>query len=145
MLYNVFITRLYNEVNIDLLLVVFLLIDILWLGFISKSIYQEKIGHLLKADVNWTVAILLYMLLLVGILFFVINPALAKESWKFAFFAGGFFGLITYATYDMTNLATLKDWPVFITVVDILWGTTLSALTSVTTFFIMSYLGGTDG
>lgn len=124
--------------------IVFFLVDILWLGFISKSMYQEKIGHLLKVDVNWTAAILLYMLLLVGLLFFVINPALVKDSWKFAFFAGGFFGLITYATYDMTNLSTLKDWSVFITVVDILWGTILCALTSVTTFFIMSYLGGTD-
>ncbi|MET0959712.1 MAG: DUF2177 family protein, partial [Psychrobacillus psychrotolerans] len=96
-------------------IIVFFLIDIVWLGFISKNLYQEKLGHLMKADVNWVAAGLFYLLFIAGLIFFVINPALAKDSWKYALFAGGFFGMIAYATYDMTNLATLKDWPIQVT------------------------------
>jgi len=123
-------------------LLLFFIIDIMWLGLVAKNIYQEKVGQLLKVDVNWGAAIILYLFLIAGILFFVINPALAKESWKFALFAGGFFGMLTYAIYDMTNLATLKDWSIFITIVDIIWGTVLCALTSILTFLIMSNKGG---
>lgn len=124
---------------------IFLLVDLLWLGVISKSLYQEKIGHLLNADVNWTAALLFYLFFIVGLVFFVIKPALTKDSWKYALFVGGFFGMITYATYDMTNLATLKDWSIQITIVDIIWGTLLCGVTSIITFFMMSSLGGVEG
>lgn len=121
-------------------LVVFFIIDILWLGFVAKNMYQEKLGFIMKTNVNWTAAILFYLLFIAGLIFFVINPALAKNSWTFALLVGGFFGLITYATYDMTNLATLKDWPLSITILDIIWGTFLCSLTSVASFFIVSFL-----
>lgn len=126
-------------------LITFLIIDIVWLGFISRNLYQEKIGGLLKADVSWTAAIVFYLLFIVGIVFFVIQPALAKESWRYALFAGGFFGMITYATYDMTNLATLKNWSLLITIVDIVWGTVLCGLTSLITFSFMKKFGGVKG
>jgi uncharacterized membrane protein len=74
------------------------------------------------------------VLYIVGILFFVISPALGKESWQYALFVGFFFGFITYMTYDLTNLATLKDWPVFLTVVDIIWGTALGGATSILSY-----------
>lgn len=90
---------------------------------------------------NWTVAILFYLLYLAGVVWFVINPALEKQSWKYALFGGMFFGLITYATYDLTNLATLKDWPVMITVIDLIWGTTLGGLVSFLTWFIVTKAG----
>lgn len=96
----------------------------------------------MKVDVNWVVAGLFYLLFIAGLIFFVINPALARDSWKYALLVGGFFGIITYATYDMTNLATLKDWPILITVIDIIWGTILCGLTSMITFFAMSHFGG---
>jgi uncharacterized membrane protein len=121
---------------------VFFIIDILWLGLISKNLYQEKIGQLLKEDVNWTAAILFYLFFIVGMLFFVIYPALVKRSWKYALFVGIFFGMTTYATYDMTNLATMKDWSVLITVVDILWGSFLCGATSLIVYSIMSKWGG---
>lgn len=126
-------------------IIVFFLIDIVWLGVISKNLYQEKIGHLMKEDVNWAAAGLFYLVFIVGLIFFVINPALAKDSWKFALLAGAFFGMITYATYDMTNLATLKDWPIQITILDIIWGSILCGVTSMITFFVMSHFGGAEG
>ncbi|WP_017381527.1 DUF2177 family protein [Paenisporosarcina sp. TG-14] len=119
-------------------LLVFFLVDIVWLAFISTNLYEEHIGFLLKEDVNWLAAGIFYLLYIAGLIFFVIRPALEKNSWTYALFAGGFFGLITYATYDLTNLATLKDWPIIITVVDLLWGTFLNATTAVITFFIVS-------
>lgn len=121
---------------------VFFIIDILWLGLVSKNLYQEKIGQLLKEDVNWTAAILFYLFFILGMIFFVIYPALVKRSWKYALFVGIFFGMTTYATYDMTNLATMKDWSVLITVVDILWGSFLCGATSLIVYSIMSKWGG---
>lgn len=121
-------------------LVIFFIIDIFWLGFAAKNFYQEKLGFLMETNVNWTAAILFYLLFIAGMIFFVIQPALIKNSWTHALLAGAFFGLITYATYDMTNLATLKNWPLSITMLDIIWGTFLCSLTSVISFFIINYL-----
>lgn len=116
--------------------VVFFLIDIVWLAVISKNIYKQYLGGLMKENINWTAALLFYALFIVGLVFFVINPALAKNSLQYAILAGGLFGLIAYATYDLTNLATLKDWPVFITVIDLIWGTFVCAATSGVSFLL---------
>ncbi len=116
--------------------VVFFLVDIVWLGFISKNLYKEYLGHLMAPKVNWTAAIIFYLLFIAGLVFFVINPALDKDSLKHAILIGGFFGLITYSTYDLTNLSTLKDWPINITIIDIIWGTILNAATSGITFLV---------
>lgn len=121
--------------------VAFIVIDLVWLGFIAVNLYKKHLGFIMRPAPNWTAAIIFYMLYLAGIVFFVINPALAKQSWKFALFAGMFFGLITYATYDLTNLATLKDWPITITVIDLAWGTTLGGLVSLITWLVASKLG----
>lgn len=115
----------------------FFLIDLVWLAFIARKLYQSNIGHLMAANVNWVAAILFYLLFIAGLLFFVIHPALAENSLRNAFIIGAFFGLITYATYDLTNLATLKDWPVFITVVDLIWGSTLSGLTAGLSYWVI--------
>lgn len=120
-----------------LTILVFFLVDIVWLGVISKNLYKNYLGHLMAPKVNWTAALIFYALFIAGLVFFVINPALAKESLVYAILAGGFFGLITYGTYDLTNLATLKDWPLNITIIDLLWGTVLNALTSGITFTVV--------
>jgi len=120
--------------------IVFFAIDIVWLSVISKNLYAAQLGHLMSPRVNWLAALLFYLVFLVGLVFFVINPALVKGDWLFALLAGGFFGLVTYATYDMTNLATLKDWPVLITVVDLLWGTALNGITAVVTYLLARWL-----
>jgi uncharacterized membrane protein len=119
----------------------FLVIDLVWLGFIANNLYRKYLGFIMRPSPNWTAAIVFYLLYLAGLVFFVINPAVEKSSWKFALLAGMFFGLITYATYDLTNLATLKDWPLLITVIDLIWGTTLGGLVSVITYIVVSKLG----
>ncbi len=121
----------------------FCAIDLVWLGFIANKLYSKHLGYIMRPSPNWGVAILFYLLYLAGVVWFVINPAIEKQSWKFALFAGMFFGLITYATYDLTNLATLKDWPVLITVIDLIWGTTLGGLVSVVTWLIVTKTGWT--
>ncbi|MFN3839848.1 MAG: DUF2177 family protein [Cyclobacteriaceae bacterium] len=120
---------------------VFFAIDILWIGFIARDFYKNQIGFLMKSDVNWTAAIIFYLLFLVGLVVFVIAPAVEKKEWTLALWMGAFFGLITYATYDLTNLATLKDWPVKMVIVDMLWGTVLSASVATATYFIAAKLG----
>lgn len=116
--------------------VVFFLVDIIWLGFISKNLYQKYLGDFMAPKVNWTAAIIFYFIFIAGLVFFAINPAIEKESLKYAILVGGFFGFIAYSTYDLTNLSTLKDWPINITIIDIAWGTFLNAATSGITFLV---------
>ena len=117
-------------------LTVFFAIDMVWLVLVAKKFYQEQIGFLMKPDINWFAAIIFYLLFIAGLVTFVISPAIEKHSWLHALLFGAFFGLITYATYDLTNLATLKNWPVLVTVVDLIWGTVLSASISVITYVV---------
>ena len=115
---------------------VFFVIDMLWLVLVAKSFYQEQIGFLMKPNINWPAAIIFYLLFISGLVIFVISPAFEKHSWIHAILFGGLFGLITYATYDLTNLATLKDWPLLVTVVDLIWGTVLASSISLITYLI---------
>jgi len=110
--------------------VIFLVIDMVWLLFISRKFYAEKLGYLMRDPINIGAAFLFYVLFVIGVLFFVIHPAMERDSVGYALLAGALFGLMTYATYDLTNLATIKEWPVIITVIDLIWGTTLSTLVS---------------
>lgn len=109
---------------------VFIVIDLIWLGVIGQGIYQKYLGHLLKKDVNWIAAIVFYLLFILGLLVFVVGPAYQNADILEAFLMGGLLGLIMYATYDLTNLATLKDWPLPITIIDLIWGTFLGSLTA---------------
>jgi uncharacterized membrane protein len=119
----------------------FFAIDILWLVLVAKKFYKEQIGFLMKPDINWPAAILFYLLFIAALVIFVIIPAVEKHSWSHALIYGAFFGLVTYATYDLTNLATIKDWPVLVTAVDLVWGSVLAALISVITYFISTGTG----
>jgi len=121
-------------------MVIFFLVDIVWLGVISKKLYKEYLGHLMSPTVNWAAALVFYFLFIAGLVFFVIQPALEKESLTYAITVGAFFGLITYGTYDLTNLATLKDWPLTITIIDLVWGTFLNAATAGLTYFAATSL-----
>jgi uncharacterized membrane protein len=115
---------------------VFFAIDMVWLVLIAKKFYSKQIGFLMKPDINWTAAIIFYLLFIAGLVTFVISPAVGKHSWVHALLFGALFGLITYATYDLTNLATIKDWPVLVTIVDLAWGMVLSAAVSALTYVI---------
>jgi uncharacterized membrane protein len=117
--------------------VVFFLIDMVWLGLIAKNIYSKYLGYLMSPKVNWLAAIIFYVLFIIGLVYFVIQPGVLNEaSVGSVAFSGMLFGLITYATYDLTNLATLKDWPIKITIIDLLWGTFLGTAVSTITFLI---------
>ena len=115
---------------------VFFIIDMVWLIVVAKKFYQEQIGFLMKPDINWVAAIIFYLLFIAGLVIFVISPAVEKHSWVQALLFGALFGLITYATYDLTNLATLQNWPLLVTVVDLIWGTVLASSISLITYFI---------
>lgn len=119
--------------------VVFFIIDMTWLGFIAKGIYARYLGGFLSDQINWTAAIVFYLLFIVGIFLFVIFPALEKQSWQHALLYGALFGFFTYATYDLTNLATLKGWPLNIVFIDIVWGMILTGSVSVSGYFIANY------
>ena len=121
-------------------LLVFLLIDMLWLGIIAKSFYQKQLASFFKGPVNWTAAFIFYFLFIAGVLIFVVLPALAQDSLMKAVVMGALFGLFTYATYDLTNLATLKDWPLAVVIVDMLWGMVLIGLVSTTSFLFGKYV-----
>ena len=115
--------------------VVMLALDIAWLGFIAKSFYREAIGHLMADPPNLVAAVVFYLLYPAGVMLFAVAPAAwsgvlatsTDTSWSHAVLAGALFGFFAYATYDLTNLATLRGWPWRLVLVDIAWGTTLTA------------------
>jgi len=115
---------------------VFFVIDMVWLVLVAKRFYSKQIGFLMKPDITWYAAIIFYLLFIAGLVTFVITPAVEKHSWTHALLFGAFFGLITYATYDLTNLATMKNWPLLVTVVDLVWGMVVSASVSVIAYLI---------
>ncbi len=121
-------------------LIVFFAVDMAWLGLVARSFYQKQIGFLMAPATNWAAAIIFYLLFIFGILFFVVLPGLREGSLGATLLRAVLYGLITYATYDLTNLATLKDWPVTMTIVDIAWGIFLSTVVSLASFWIGSWL-----
>ena len=111
----------------------FLVIDLLWLGVIARSFYRSELGHLMRGDVNWAAAVAFYVVFVLGIVVLVVWPAMERESLAQALLLGALFGLVTYAAYDLTNLATLEGFPLRMVVVDMIWGmalcTGISAIT----------------
>lgn len=115
---------------------VFLAIDFVWLTLIARKFYAQHLGYLMKTNVNYAAAGLFYLLFVVGLVVFSVLPALEKSSWTQALFLGALLGLISYATYDLTNLATVKDWPLIVTIVDMVWGIVLGASVSLISYCI---------
>lgn len=120
--------------------IVFLIVDMLWLGLIAKNIYQKYLGEFLSDKINWSAAFVFYFLYVIGISIFAIYPSVNKGSVYQAILWGALFGFFTYATYDLTNLATLKGWPLPIVFIDIIWGSLLSAIVSFSGYHIVKYL-----
>jgi uncharacterized membrane protein len=119
---------------------VFFAVDLLWLGVIARNFYQKRLADFLSDQVNWSAAIVFYLLYILGIMIFAILPAVERDSGMKAVVLGVLFGFFTYATYDLTNLATLKDWPLAIVVVDILWGMVLTGTVATAGFVIAKKL-----
>jgi uncharacterized membrane protein len=114
---------------------VFFIIDMTWLGVIAKDIYQSKLGFLL-GPVNWPAALTFYFLYIIGIIIFAVAPALEAGSLQRAMVLGALFGFFAYATYDLTNYATIKDWPLTVTLIDLLWGTVLTGSVATLSYLI---------
>lgn len=119
---------------------VFILVDLLWLGVIAKGMYNRLLGGLLSEQINWTAAIIFYLLFVIGILVFAVYPAIHKASYLHAIVMGALFGFFTYATYDLTNLATLKGWPLRLVFIDIVWGVVLCAIVSFSGYHIIKWI-----
>jgi uncharacterized membrane protein len=119
-----------------LTLPVFFLVDILWLGYVAKGFYRSHLKRFLSPDVNWTAAVIFYLMYIAGIIFFAVRPSVVENSWEEAALLGGLYGFFTYATYDLTNMATLQYWPLKVVLVDILWGVFLCSVVASASFQI---------
>lgn len=121
---------------------VMIVIDLIWLGVIAKPWYQQGIGHLMADRPNIPFAVLFYLLFPVGLMVFAVVPNAGQSGWSHTLVAGALFGFFTYATYDLTNLATLKGWPVGLALIDIGWGSLVSAVSACAGRAAMNWLSG---
>lgn len=121
-------------------LIAFLVIDYIWLKYIALSFYREQIGHLMLDKPNLGIALLFYLFYVVGVVVLAVNPALEKGQLTTAVLYGGLLGFVAYGTYDITNLATLKSWPPIVAIVDIIWGTVLTASVAAIAYFATTAL-----
>jgi uncharacterized membrane protein len=123
-------------------LVAFFAIDMVWLGLVANGFYKKYLGFLMSPSVNWYAAFIFYFLFIAGILVFVVLPGLKANSLPVTLLRAAFFGLICYATYDLTNHATVRDWPLIITIVDMIWGMVLTTLVSLVGFHAGKWFEG---
>ena len=121
-------------------LLAFLALDFLWLGAVARGFYRDQMGHLMRADVRWLPAFAFYALFVGAILVFVVLPAVERGSLGRAASLGAFFGLVTYATYDLTNLAVLQGFRTQLALVDMAWGTVLCTLVSMAGYAVATRL-----
>ena len=121
--------------------VVFFAIDLVWLGVVAVNFYQRHLGSLLAEQVRWVPAILFYLIFIAGLLVFAVQPGLSAGSLGRAAVLGAFLGFMAYATFDLTCLALFKNFPVVVVVVDMIWGSCLSAVVSSAGYGIGRWLG----
>lgn len=108
-------------------LITFLVLDFVWLGAVAAAVYERYLGPIMRPDVQWAAAIAFYLLYVAGVMFFATEPAIGRDSWRAAAGRGAFLGLVAYATFDLTALATLQGFPIEIVFVDLVWGAVLTA------------------
>lgn len=122
----------------SLTMAVFFAMDMLWLGFVARNFYRKYLAAFLSPDVNWPAAVIFYLLYIGGILYFAVLPAQGNPKW--AAQQGAVLGFLCYATYDLTNLATLNRWPLTVVIVDIIWGTVLTAAVAWASVWLSRYM-----
>jgi len=118
-------------------LISFLVIDGIWLTVVAKNFYAKHLGFLMAKNPNLIAALIFYLIYILALVVLVLSPALQKNSLQTAIIYGALFGLCCYATYDLTNLATIANWPLIVTIVDLIWGTVLSASVAAISFLIL--------
>lgn len=122
-----------------------LVLDILWLGVIAAPMYQSGIGHLMAEKPNIPVAALFYVIYTIGLMYYGVLSLPHEKGWSKAAVSGALFGFFTYATYDLTNLALLREWPLGMSLMDILWGTTVSGVSTAMGRLIFVKFSSRDG
>ncbi len=115
--------------------IIFFAIDMVWLGVVARNLYKQKLGFIVSPEVNWVAAIIFYLIYIGGILFFAVLPASKEMSWQTALLNGALLGGMCYATYDLTNMATIAKWPLEIVVIDIVWGMVLTGSVAILSYF----------
>lgn len=115
--------------------------DLIWLGVVARPLYQQGIGHLMAEQPNFVAASLFYLIYPLGVMYLVLGASAGSDSWTGALISGAIFGFVAYATYDLSNLATLKDWPVYIAFVDIAWGTALTTVSTAAGKAVLDQMG----
>lgn len=120
----------------------FVLFDAVWLGVVAKKLYATELKGLMTTNVKWGAAALFYAVFIAGLIYFVIAPALKADSNSTLVLAGAAFGFVTYATYDLTNYATLKGFPLKIVIIDLLWGTAVSTMVASLAYVVYTKLIG---
>ncbi len=118
----------------------FLVVDLIWLGLVARGFYRAQLGHLMRPEVNWAAATAFYVVFVAGIVILAVWPAVERESLGRALALGALLGLVAYAAYDLTNLSTLRDFPLTLAVVDLAWGTFLCATVSGITYLVWTHL-----
>lgn len=118
--------------------IVFIILEIFWLIILAKDLYAKELGYIMKNKPSLLPAAVFGLLFVGGLVFFVVNPAIDQNNWSYALLAGVLYGLITYATYTLTNLANLEGWPLKVTIIDLLWGMVLGGAASTISFFILN-------
>ncbi len=118
------------------------LLDFVWLGFVAKKLYWSEMGKLLLDKPNMVPALIFYVIYVIGVVVLVVNPALTKDSWLYALGLGAFFGFVAYATYDLTNLSTMKGFSAKIVVIDMIWGALLTAVVAAGTVALVQLIRG---
>ena len=131
---------LMNLFGYGLALAVFVAADMVWLGTMAPRFYRPTLGDIAISGVNLPPAILFYAMYPIGLLIFAIQPALKSGSMSTAAIYGALFGFFTYATYDLTNQATLRNWTLQLTLIDVAWGTILGAISASISFWLMTKL-----
>jgi len=117
-----------------------LVLDAIWLTTMVPIVYKPALGDLIADPPNFVVAGVFYLVYLIGVVVFAVLPALNQQNWLMALGAGALLGLVTYGTYDFTNLSTLKNWPVTLSLIDVCWGIALTAVTATVGYFVASWL-----
>lgn len=117
---------------------VFLILDLIWLGYVARDFYRTQFGSLLASEVNIIAACAFYVLYVLGVLVFVVLPSLSTGNWQQAFFMGALFGLVAYGTFDLTNLAVVRGFPLHMALVDMAWGACVTGLSAATAVIVAS-------
>ena len=123
-------------------LIAFLAIDYVWLAFIARDFYRGHLGEMMLESPKLGIAAVFYLVYVVVVVIFAVLPAMEKQQWITAALYGGLLGLVAYGTYDITNLATLKNWPATVSIVDLIWGTALTASIATISYLVTSTLHG---